>query len=126
MIHTQYGYIESDYDEILMVLIPLIALITIVAMWRIFEKAGEPGWAALIPFYSAYVLFKISWGNGWLFLLSLIPIVQIIILIITMFKLATSFRKNGGFAIGLILLNVIFYCILAFDQSTYLGVPQDA
>ena len=126
MIHTQYGYVESNYDEILMVLIPIIALIAIVAMWRIFEKAGEPGWAVLVPFYGAYVFFKITWGNGWLFFLALIPIVQIIVLIITMFKLATSFGKSGGFAVGLIFLSVIFYCILAFDQSQYVGVPQSA
>ncbi|MBP8640193.1 MAG: zinc-ribbon domain-containing protein [Oscillospiraceae bacterium] len=50
-----------------------IGVLTIVALWKLFEKAGEPGWAALIPFYNAYVLFKISWGNGWFFLLSVVP-----------------------------------------------------
>lgn len=50
-----------------------VGVLVIVAMWKMFEKAGEPGWASLIPFYNAYVLFKISWGNGWYFLLSVIP-----------------------------------------------------
>ena len=51
-----------------------IAVLGIIAMWKIFEKAGEPGWAAIIPFYNLYVLFKITWGNGWKFLLLLIPL----------------------------------------------------
>lgn len=50
-----------------------LLVLTIIAMWKMFEKAGEPGWAALIPFYNAYVLFKISWGNGWYFLLYVVP-----------------------------------------------------
>ena len=103
-----------------------VAIIGIVAMWKIFEKAGEPGWASIIPFYNIYVLFKITWGNGWKFLFLLIPIVNIVFAIITMVKLAKAFGKSGGFAVGLIFLSVIFYCILAFDQSQYLGVPEKA
>jgi len=101
-----------------------IAVLSIVALWKIFEKAGEPGWAAIIPFYNLYVLFKITWGSGWKFLLLLIPIANIVIVIITLVKLAKAFGKSGGFAVGLIFLSVIFYCILAFDSSTYIGVPQ--
>ena len=100
-----------------------IIVLGIVAMWKIFEKAGEPGWAAIIPFYNIYVLFKITWGNGWKFLFLLIPIANIVFAIITMVKLAKAFGKSGGFAVGLIFLSVIFYCILAFDHSEYAGVP---
>ena len=103
-----------------------VAILGIVAMWKIFEKAGEPGWAAIIPFYNIYVLFKITWGSGWKFLLLLIPFANIVIAIITMVKLAKAFGKSGGFAVGLIFLSVIFYCILAFDQSQYQGVPEKA
>jgi len=103
-----------------------LGVLAIVALWKIFVKAGEPGWAAIIPFYNLYVLFKITWGNGWKFLFLLIPIANIVFLIITMVKLAKAFGKSGGFAVGLIFLSVIFYCILAFDQSQYLGVPQSA
>ena len=55
-----------------------VAVFSIVIMWRIFEKAGEHGWAAIIPFYQNYVLFKITWGQGWLFLLLFLPIVNIV------------------------------------------------
>lgn len=99
-------------------------VLAIIAMWKIFEKAGKPGWAAIIPFYNIYVLFEITWGNGWKFLFQLIPIANIVFAIITMVKLAKAFGKSGGFAVGLIFLSIIFYCILAFDQSQYLGVPE--
>ena len=102
-----------------------IAVLGIIAMWKLFEKAGEPGWASIIPFYNVYVLFKITWGNGWKFLFLLIPIANIVFMIITMVKLAKAFGKGGGFAVGLSFLSIIFYCILAFGPATYLGVPQD-
>lgn len=101
-----------------------LLILAIVAMWKIFEKAGEPGWAAIIPFYNIYVLFKITWGNGWKFLFLLIPIANIVFAIITMVKLAKAFGKGSGFAVGLIFLGTIFSCILAFDNSQYLGVPE--
>ncbi len=103
-----------------------LGIIGIIAMWKIFVKAGEPGWAAIIPFYNVYVLFKITWGSGWKFLLLLIPIANIVIAIITMVKLAKAFGKGGGFAVGLIFLSTIFYCILAFGSAQYQGVPQKA
>ena len=103
-----------------------LTVLGVIALWKIFEKAGEPGWAAIIPFYNLYVLFKITWGNGWKFLFLLIPFANIVFAIITTVKLAKAFGKSGGFAVGLIFLSIIFYCILAFDQSIYLGVPQSA
>ena len=48
-------------------------VLKIVANWKIFEKAGQPGWASIVPFYSNYIEFNIYWGNGWLFL---IPVVK--------------------------------------------------
>lgn len=119
----EYGYQGGPFAAILSLALGVLA---IVALWKIFAKAGEPGWAAIIPFYNLYVLFKITWGSGWKFLLMLIPIANIVIAIITMVKLAKAFGKSGGFAVGLIFLSLIFYCILAFDQSLYLGVPEKA
>lgn len=125
MNYYDYGY-SYQASPFVTVLSLAVAVLGIVAMWKIFEKAGEPGWAAIIPFYNVYVLFKITWGNGWKFLFLLIPIANLVFAIITMVKLAKAFGKSGGFAVGLIFLSIIFYCILAFDSSTYLGVPQEA
>ena len=121
-----YGRIFPWYSTGYSLLGLAVAVLAIIGMWKVFEKAGEPGWAAIIPFYNAYVLFKITWGEGWMFLLMLIPIANFVIYIITMVKLARAFNRSGGFAVGLIFLAVIFYCILGFDTSSYIGVPQRA
>ena len=99
-----------------------IAVVSLIAQWKLFEKAGEPGWASIVPLYNSYVLFKISWGNGWLFLLLLIPFADFVIWIIAMVKLAKSFGKDGGWACGLIFLNTIFICIMGLsDDIRYVG-----
>ena len=81
-----------------------ISVLLIVAMWKIFQKAGKPGWAAIVPFYNSYVMYEITWGSGWRFLMLLIPFYNIILAIQTQVKLARAFGKSGGFAVGLIFL----------------------
>lgn len=98
-----------------------MAIVCVVAMWKIFVKAGEHGWAALIPFYNFYVMTKITWGKGWLFLLLLLPIGNLIFGIFTSIKLAKVFGKGGGFACGIIFLSIIFLPILAFGSAEYAG-----
>ena len=107
-----------------------VAIFGIIVMWKIFKKAGKEGWIAIIPLYNVYTLFEITWGNGWyclLLLASIIPaigwIASAVVTIITMIKLAKAFGKDTGFTVGLVLLSLIFLAILAFDKSTYLGVP---
>ena len=95
--------------------------IMLVAMWKIFTKAGEAGWKCLIPIYSTYIDVKIADGNGWKFLLLLIPIVNIVYSIMLTVRLAKSFGKGGGFAVGLLFLAPIFYLILAFGSAQYIG-----
>ena len=90
-------------------------------MWKIYTKAGQPGWAAIVPFYNNYVLSKMVLGNGWLFLLTFIPIVGLVYEIYLTFKLAKVFNKSGLFGLGLLLLPVIFYLILGFGSSQYAG-----
>lgn len=96
-----------------------IAVFMIVCMWKIFEKAGEPGWGAIVPFYNLYLVFKIALGNGWYFLFLLIPFVNIVFAIMLPFKLAKAFGKGVGFGFGLLLLDIIFYPILAFGSAEY-------
>ncbi len=101
----------------------VICVLTIIAMWKIFTKAGKPGWASIVPFYSQYCLFDIAWGNGWLFLLCFIPCVNLVVMIMLYIKLANAFGKGTGFGIGLILLNTIFVLILGLGDAEYIG-PQ--
>ena len=104
----------------LVFLLVLYALI-VVANWKIFTKAGKPGWASIIPFYNLYVLFEIAGMNGWLFLLLCLPIVNIVMMIMLYINLAKAFGKGTGFMIGLIFLPNIFTLILAFGSSQYQG-----
>ncbi|MBQ9530682.1 MAG: hypothetical protein IJR70_01275 [Eubacterium sp.] len=98
-------------------------VLSIVALWKIFQKAGEEGWKAIIPFYNMFTFVKIIDGNGIKFLLLIIPVVNIVYSIILDIRLARAFGKSGGFAVGLIFLGPIFELILAFDNSEYQG-PQ--
>lgn len=98
----------------------------IVVMWKIFTKAGQPGWAAIIPIYNAYILLKIAGKPGWWLLLFFIPIVNLVIAIIVSIALAQSFGKGTGFGIGLFLLGFIFGPILAFGSAQYVGAPKAA
>ncbi|MBE5923298.1 MAG: signal peptidase I [Lachnospiraceae bacterium] len=93
----------------------------LVCEWKIYSKAGEPGWAVIVPFYNLYVLFKIAMGNGWLFLLMLVPFVNFVVAIIMIFKLSSAFGHGVGFGFGLLFLPVIFIPILAFGSSEYVG-----
>ena len=79
------------FSGVYFMIILAVAVILIIARWRVYTKAGEPGWGSLIPFYNEYLLFKIAWGNGWLFLLTFIPIVGGAVLLIAVYKLCVAF-----------------------------------
>ena len=96
-----------------------VLILTVVAKWNIFEKAELHGWSALVPFYGKYVLYKMTWGKGFWFLLSYIPGVSYVMNVITMVKLSCAFDKNSVFAVGLIFWPPIFLAILGFDDSDY-------
>jgi hypothetical protein len=125
----------SAYGLIVLVLI----ILSIIAGWKIFKKAGQPGWASIVPFYDNYIEYKIYWGNGWLFLLpvilgilSCIPVIgalftlaAFIMHVMTQYKKAEAFGERIGFTIGLILLPTIFHLILGFGHYEYHGIPMD-
>ena len=98
-----------------------IIVLEFVSFWKIFVKAGQPGWAGIIPFYNWWVMLKIVGRPGWWFILFLIPIVNIVILIIVYNDLSKSFGKGAGFTVGMIFLGFIFFPILAFGPAQYLG-----
>lgn len=106
-----------------LVILMAILVISFMASWKVFVKAGKPGWAVFVPFYSSYCQFDIAFGNGWLFLLMLVPIVNIVIGIWQCFKLASAFGKGIGFGFGLLFLPLIFEVILGFGDAEYIG-PQ--
>jgi hypothetical protein len=96
-----------------------VVLLVIISMWKIFTKAGKPGWAAIIPIYNLIVLIEICCKPLWWFILLLIPGVNLIVIIILYIVLAKCFGKGVGFAIGLLVLPFIFFPILGFGSATY-------
>ena len=98
-----------------------ICVLIIAAMWKVFTKAGQPGWASIIPIYNLYVLCKIAGRPGWWLLLMLIPFVNFIIFIVLSIDIAKSFGKGVGFALGLFFLGFIFWPILGFGSAQYHG-----
>src|SRR6516162_1257771 len=94
-----------------------ITVILIVSMWKAFTKAGQPGWAAIIPIYNAVVLFRIAGKPAWWVLLLLVPLINVVILFMVYISLAKNFGKGAGFGVGLVLLT------LSFSRSWHSGVP---
>jgi hypothetical protein len=100
----------------------IIFLIVVAGLWKVFIKAGEPGWAAIIPIYNYYVILKIVERPWWWLLLLLVPIVNLIVSIIVAIDLAKSFGKDAAYGIILLwLLNAIGYLILGFGDAEYQG-----
>ena len=96
-------------------------IVSVIALWKVFSKAGEFGLLAFIPIVNAYVLCKIADGNGWKFILYLIPGVNIVYYVLVNIRMAKAYGKSTLFGIGLIFLNIIFVYILAFGDARYIG-----
>ena len=90
---------------------------TLEASQKVFDKAGEPGWAAIVPIYNFIVMLRIAGKPGWWILLMLIPGVNLIIMIIAMIALAARFGKGTGFGLGLAFLPPIFLPMLAWGDA---------
>ena len=103
-----------------------LLVLLIAGMWKVFQKAGKPGWAAIIPIYNIIVLLQITGKPIWWLVLYFIPLVNFVVLVLVCIALARRFGKGVGFAIGLALLPFIFYPILGFGDATYGGALAPA
>lgn len=125
MLNSMYLFAE-DSNPVSLILMLVLIVIIIAGYWKMFEKAGEPGWAAIVPIYNVIVLCRMAGKPEWWFLLLFIPIVNMIIGIIVTVALAEKFGKGVGFALGMIFLGFIFIPILGFGSAQYQGrsAPQ--
>jgi hypothetical protein len=102
--------------------------VVLIGMWKVFTKAGQPGWAVLIPFYNIIVLLRVA-GLPWYWVfavfLPIIPILGVlaymVLAVMCLHRISTRFGQGVGFTIGLTLLSPIFFLILGFGSSKYLG-----
>lgn len=113
------------FPIILIVLVLALVVFLIITRWKIYTKAGKPGWACIIPIYNIIVMLEIVGKPWWWIFMFLLPIVNIVFAIWMINLLSKSFGQSEGFTVGLILLPVIFYPILAFGSYTYQGPAGD-
>jgi hypothetical protein len=133
----------AGFGIFLFVFLLVVCILLIVTNWKIFSKAGKPGWASLIPFYNIYIMSDIAFGNlsyfiaimiSWVvsflggfleisILSSLAGLASFVLYIIYCVKISKAFGKSGGFAVGLVLLPLIFFPILGLGSAEYIG-PQ--
>ena len=125
MNENAYYAAAAGVSAVYMVVVLALCVLSIIGMWKLFVKAGKPGWAAIVPFYNMYCLFDMSFGTGWLFLLTLVPCVNIVIYVMLCFKLAKAFGQSTAFGFGLLFLNSIFMLILGFGSAQYIGVQKN-
>jgi hypothetical protein len=120
-----YHLPDFFYSPAYIISVIIISLLQIIAMWRVFEKAGKPGWGAIIPIYNYYLMLKIGGKPGWWLLLLIVPIANIVTAIWALNMISKSFGKDSGFTVGLLFLGFIFWPILGFGKSKYLGPYGD-
>ncbi|PJJ29272.1 DUF5684 domain-containing protein [Lacrimispora celerecrescens] len=133
----------AGFGIFLFIFLLVVCILLIVSNWKIFSKAGKPGWASLIPFYNIYIMSDIAFGNinyfiavllAWVvsflggfldisILSSLAGLASFVIYIIYCVKLSKAFGRSGGFAVGLVLMPLIFFPILGLGSAEYVG-PQ--
>lgn len=106
--------------EIIAPILSLIVLILlIISLWKIYAKAEQPGWAIFVPIYNLVVFLRIANKPAWWLVLLIIPVVNVFAGVIVIHNIAKSFGKGTGFTIGLLLLGIIFYPMLAFGNASY-------
>ncbi len=107
---------------VMMIVYLAIMIFMLVSMWKVFTKAGQPGWACIVPIYNTYIMLKIAGKPGWWLLLMFVPVVSFVIAILMMIGIAQNFGKGSGYAVGLILLSPVFIPMLAFGSAEYAPV----
>jgi len=106
----------------MMIVALALAVVLIIGLWKVYVKAGQPGWAVLIPFYNVYILLKIAGRPGWWLVLCLIPLVNIVIALMVAIDVAKAFGQSAVFGVILLfLLSGIGYLVLGFGNYKYVG-----
>jgi hypothetical protein len=98
--------------------------IIIVSMWRIFEKADLPGWAAFVPFYNLVTMYRLVGRSPRQSALLLVPILNVYLYIRLMNELARAFGGDHFFTVSLLVSPFIAFPMIAFSRAAYFsGTP---
>jgi len=107
-----------------LVIFAIIIVCYLIPMWKIYERAGQPGWAVLVPIYNMLIWLRIIGKPWWWVLLMMIPYVNIIWVIWATNLLVKRFGKSEGFTVGMIFLPFIFWPILGYGDSKYIPLEK--
>jgi uncharacterized protein DUF5684 len=118
---TGGGLLGALFGGVFLLVWLAVMVLVFVSLWKIFEKAGKPGWAGIIPIYNAIVLLEIVGRPLWWFILLLVPCVGFVIGIVLCIDLAKAFGQSPAYGIGLAFLPFIFFPMLAFGDASYVG-----
>jgi len=117
---TQVQHAQGRMIKIVLFLL-VFGILMIASLWAIFNKAGEAGVKSIVPIYNMYILMKVSGKPGWWVILLFIPLVGFVINLLAMLTLSEKFGRSVLFAVGLCLLPIFFFPMLAFGGSRYQG-----
>jgi hypothetical protein len=117
---------SSGMSSIVLVLYLAVIVVALVGMWKMFVKAGYPGWYSIVPIFNSYILIKMARKPGWWLLLSLIPFVNLWVQLVVGKEIALRFGKGQVYGLLLCGLLGIGYIILGFNSDTYSEVPKNA
>jgi uncharacterized membrane protein YoaK (UPF0700 family) len=115
------GLVAALFGGVFLLIWLAVIVLVFVSLWKLFEKAGKPGWAGIIPIYNTIVLLEIVGRPLWWIVLLLLPCVNFVVGIIVCIDLAKAFGKTPAYGIGLALLSFIFFPMLAFSDARYVG-----
>lgn len=116
------GILALLFSGVGMVCWLIMIVLFIAGWWKTFEKAGQPGWAAIIPIYNIYILMEINGRPGWWVLLFFVPFINIVMPIIMGLDTAKSFGKDALYGILLLWIFMpIGFLILGFGDAEYIG-----
>lgn len=96
-----------------------VAIVTIAGTWKTFEKAGKPGWGAIVPIYNTYLMLKIGGNSGWWLLGLMVPVLNFFVALKMVIDVAQQFGRGIGFGLGLGFLGFVFFPLLGFGDYTY-------
>ena len=120
------GLIGALFGGAFMLIWLAVAVLVLVSLWKIFEKAGKPGWAGIVPIYNIIVWLELVGRPIWWIVLMFVPCVSIVVGILLCIDLAKAFGKDAGYGVGMALLPFVFFPMLAFGDARYVGAPARA
>lgn len=115
------GLLAAGCGMVMFLVWAVVVVAVIAGLWKVFVKAGKPGWAAIVPIYNFIVMLEIVGKPIWWIVLMLIPVVNLVVAIIVSIALAEKFGKSAAYGIGIALLGFIFIPMLGFGDARYQG-----